>query len=243
VVKRDVKVREQRFFDTETSQELWQQRQDMGWPNHLNPFSVLIAAMGNHWREDCRESVQEMAQATFNQGYDVVFYEEHDRCYQPYDALGIMRNLAYHRAIKEGFEFICYVDNDVRPSPDTLIRLMHRFVPVISPIIVYSDGKSHGLSMPTMEQNRGLAMVTSFVLSLVVFQTSVFLPFATSPFWQDALGADENYHFSKLAMMGHRPFVDTDVVVECVTPPSYPLDRTVDRSVASLDSYRSELLR
>lgn len=232
--KRDVKIREQRFFDTETAQELWQQRQDMGWPNHLSPFSVLIAAMGNHWHEGCRDAIESMAKYTFNTGYDVVFYEEHDRCYQPYDGLGIMRNLAYQRAIREGFEFICYVDNDVRPPEDALVKLQRRFVPVIVPIIVYSDGKSHGLSMPTMVQNQGLAMITSCVLSMVLFQTAVFLPFATSPFWQDALGADESYHFSKLAMAGHRPFVDTDVVVECVAPPSYPLDQTVGRTLQDL---------
>lgn len=234
-----VRVNEHRFFDTEGAKTLWHNRLDMGWPTHNRPFSTLIAAMGNHWHKGCKEAVMDMAEFTWKQGYDVSVYEEPDRCYQPYDSLGIMRNLAYMKAIREGWEYLCYVDNDIKPQEDTLVTLLHRFLPVVLPIVVYADGGDHGLSVPKLEQGRGLAMVTSSVLSMVLCQTVVFLPWATSPLWQDALGADETYHFARLAMVGHRPFIDTNVVVECVSPPHYPLQETMNRTVEDLDNFRS----
>ena len=71
-------------------------------------------------------------------------------------------------------------------------------------------------------------MVGSYVISFVLFRTSVFLPWALNPFWQDAIGADEGYHFSKLEMAGHRPFVDTDVEVVVQSAPHFPLDDVLD---------------
>ena len=211
-------------MQSKSADRLRNQRIEMGWAKHVSPFSTLIAAMGNHWQPSCYEALEAMAEYTWSKGIELCLYEEPDRCYQPFDALGVMRNAAYMRALREGYEFILYVDNDVCPQPGVLYQLLNRFMPIISPIIVYADGNDHGLTMPKIEQGKGLAMVSSCVLSMVLIQTSVFAPWAIIPFWQDALGADEAYHFSRLAVAGHRPFVDTDVVVTCVSPPHYPLD-------------------
>jgi len=215
-----------RFYaETEHQQDLWKARMENGLPSHVSPYSVLIAAMGQHWRPGSLEAVTALAQATFDAGYTVCFYEEPDRCYTPYDALGVMRNLAYYRALEEGWEYLLYVDNDVIPQPDALVRLLRRHVPLISPIVSYADGQPYGLTLPQMERGRGLAMVSSCVLSFLLFNAAVLRPYALSPFWQDALGADEFYHFAKLRTgTGHRPFVDSDVEVICSDPPHYPLD-------------------
>lgn len=236
-IPKKIKLTEHAWVDSERLSDLRKERRDLGLPDHVAPFSVLIAAMGHHWHPGCFEAVYEMAKTTADEGYSVTFYQEQDRCYQPYDGLGIMRNLSYMRAIREGYEFLLYVDNDVSPEPDSLLRLLRRCVPVVSPVVVYADGQDHGLSMPKMERGLGLALVSSCVLSFLLFQTAVFFPFATAPFWQDALGADEAYHFAKLAIGGHRPFVDTDTVVTCVSGPHYPLDRSLDRGVADLASF------
>ena len=221
-----------RWFETESQKRLWEQRADAKLPEHLSPFSVLVAAMGNYWMPGCREAVEAMCVEAWEQGYQVMLWEEHDCCFNPYDALGTMRNKSYMKAILEGYEYLCYVDNDVQPPKDALIRLMHRMVPVISPIIVYADGEAHGMGMPKMEQGQGMALVGTVLLSMLVFQTQVFLPWALTPFWDNAIGSDEAYHFQRLAMAGHRPFVDTDVVVTVQRPPSFPLkDRLAARRI------------
>jgi len=219
-----VTLTDRAWVNSQQAHDLRSTRIDMGWPKHVSPFSTLIAAMGNYWHPGCKEAIEAMCQFTWEAGYEVTFYEEEDACYAPYDSLGIMRNSAYYRALQEGYEYLLYVDNDIQPQPDTLVKLLHRYVPILSPIVRYADGEAHGLTLPAMESGKGLAMVSSIVLSCLLFQTSVFLPYALTRFWQDSLGAGETYHFDKLAMTGHRPFVDTDVVVTCVSPPHFPLD-------------------
>lgn len=216
--------RDQRYFETKHKKELHEQRLLSGESTHISPFSTLVAAMGNYWKPGCFESIREMVQTTFDAGYEICFYEEHDRCYNPFDAIGSMRNMAYWRAIREGWEYLLYIDNDVIPPSNALVQLLNRRVPIISPIIVYADGDDHGLSMPRMPQGQGLALISSCVLSFLLIKTSVFFPWATQSFWGNALGDDEGYHFAKLEMAGHRPFVDTDIIVTCVAPPHFPLD-------------------
>mgnify|MGYP001561307139 FL=1 len=216
-----------RWFETENQKLLWDQRVDKLLPEHLSPFSVLVAAMGNYWQPGCKEAAEAMCEFTWNQGYQVTLWEEPDCCYNSYDGLGTMRNKSYMKAILEGYEYLCYVDNDVKAPKDALVRLMHRMVPIISPIVVYADGLDHGLGLPNMEQNRGLAMVGEVVLSMLVFQAKVFLPWALIPFWDNAIGSDESLHFRRLAMAGHRPFVDTDVVVTAMKPPTFPLKEKI----------------
>jgi hypothetical protein len=219
-----------RLFETENQKKLWEQRADAKLPEHLSPFSVLVAAMGTYWMPGCKQAAEAACRFAWERGYQVLLWEEPDCCYDPYDGLGTMRNKAYMKAILEGYEYICYLDNDVMMGEQALVRLMHRMVPIVSPIVRYADGQNHGLTLPDMEGGKGLALVGSVVLSMLVCQTKVFLPWALTPFWDNAIGSDESYHFARLAMAGHRPFVDTDIVVTAQTPPTFPLkDRLKQR--------------
>ena len=219
-------------------------RQEMAWPLHVSPYSTFIAAMGNYWREGCFEAVRGMQDYARDRGIRTSLVEMPDRCYQPYDALGTMRNYAYMRAINEGYEYILYVDNDVKPKPSILMDLLNRHVPIIAPVISYADGKDWGLGTPKVKRGQGLAMVGNLILSMVLFETRVFLPYTNVPFWADAIGADEGYHFLRLQMQGAKPFLDTDVEVLCVDPPHFPLDKTLhSRTKDNLDSWRSSLAK
>ena len=217
-------LKEHRYFDSEHAKKIYEERLNDGRPKHISPNSTLIACMGNHWKGNSYERVKAMADFAWKEGYLVTMYEEHDCCYRPYDALGVMRNSAYAKSILEGFEYILYCDNDVQPKPDALVKLLRDMVPIVSPVITYADGQAHGMTMPLLPRNQGILMVTSCVLSFLLFKTAVFLPFSHIPFWQDAIGADEEYHFRRLAMLGHYPFVDTNVEVVCLDPPHFPLD-------------------
>ena len=204
-------------------------RVDAGLPPHISPGSVLVAAMGAHWYPGCLEAMKAMAKHTLMAGRFVRFYAEQDRCYEPYDGLGTMRNLAYMRAIQEGFEYILYVDNDVLPEKDALVRLQDRCLPIMSPRIAFPDGLDYNMPQATIPENSGLVMGTSVLLSFLLFKTEVFLPFALSSFWDNARGADEEFHFRKLAMLGHHPMVDTSTLVKVQNAPHFPFDH-IDRS-------------
>ena len=209
----------------ESIKDFYDERIQKALPTHVSPGSTLIAAIGQHWHPGCLEAVTKMAKATANAGYDICFYEEHDRCYNKFDAIGLMRNMAYMKAIREGWEYLLYVENDVQPKPDALIHLLkHPELPVVSPIIRYADGDPHGQTLPSFEDNTGIFMITSCVTTFLLFQTVVFLPWALGGFWESVIGADELYYFTKLAQTGIRPFVDTSEEVKAVQGPHYPLD-------------------
>mgnify|MGYP001610294187 CR=1 FL=1 len=197
---------------------------------HVAPFSVLIAAIGPHWEPGCFEAVELMAETYWKQGYQVALYEEADLCYQPYDALGSMRNRALRRALEEGWEYLLYVDNDVLPKPDVLGHMVHAhgpgFPPVVAPILEYTSGKTWETVMVTkMERDKGIAMVSSVLLSMVLVRTRCFLPWVFSGFWEDAIGTTEDFHWEKLAQgTDIHPWVDTDVVVKVLKDPHFPLE-------------------
>mgnify|MGYP001585026236 FL=1 len=218
-------MREHRWFRTEEHQALFTKRRYLApLQAHQAPWSVLVAAIGPYWKEGCEDAVWAMCKAHHEAGYEVAMVEIPDLCYRPYDALGTMRNAAYMQAMDEGWEWICYVDNDVRPPEDAVTKLIGHMLPIVAPRLKYLDGAPTGVSQATMEGGRGPAMVSSITLSMIVFQTAVFRPWWRGDFWADAIGAAEEHHFRRLAAIGHHPFVDTDVEVEVLGAPHYPLD-------------------
>ena len=197
-----------------------QRKDQLGW-GQLNPDSVMIATMGSHWEPGAWHKVMDMTKATIAAGHRTAFVELQDRCFNPYDALGSMRNEAILMAQNAGFEWLCYLDNDVLPEPDTLLRLLNRQLPVIAPYVV-EPGTGTKLHGPYREPNSGVQPVRWTVLSMLLFHTNVF--HSTGPqFWRDAIGADEGYHFQVLYYYGHRLHLDTDVQVATTSRPNYPL--------------------
>ena len=191
----------------------------------LLPYSTLIIAMGDHWEPGAKEAVMAMREYSRERGQiEVELVEEQDRCFLWGDALGSMRNMGYRRAMEGGFEYLLYVDNDVTPPPWALLQLLSRHMPITVPRLVYADGEAHGVNVTQLPENQGLAMAGSVLLSMVLFKTSIFYPYADHDFWGNSLGDDEEYHFTKLAMRGLQPMVDTDLTVVCLQPPHFPLD-------------------
>ena len=240
-----------------------EERDRNGFPRRAAPNSVLIASLGANWEPGCRDAVVTMANETANKGYWVSLYQVPDLCYQPYDALGTMRNTAYVKALIQGWEYLLLLNNDVVPQPDTLLRLMNRHLPIVAPAIRYRDedtligqyqevGKKEGKAFEyediplfyTVPQarpdrrNKGLALAGAVLLDFVLFKSRVFMPWATGAFFQDAIGAGELYHWEKLDMVAHNPWLDTDVVLEVVKPPHFPLDRRPDKFGPNLEAPR-----
>lgn len=188
---------------------------------HVRPWSVLVAAMGNHWKPGCWQKVLDMVQYTNNQGFLCNLEEIMDRCFNPYDAMGAMRNEAVIRA-RQGYEYLMMVDNDVLPDPDTISRLMHWHVPIVAPYVI-EPGVGRPLHGPVQARDQGLRQIRWCVLSMVLYRTTVFGSFPGGEFWNNAVGADEGYHFQKLWDVGHNPWVDTTLLLPVYQAPTYPL--------------------
>ena len=230
-----IPIHERHWFGSEPDAGLYKARQSTRWGGHVAPYSVLVAAMGNHWvtEPDCRVAVEAMAGYHAKQGYRVCFYEIQDMCKEPYDALGIMRNKALFRAVDEGFEYLCYVDNDVEPPEDALNNLVTHQFDVIAPRIEFWNGEAYGLEMPTTAPGMGLGTCVNVVLSMLLFRTASLIPWRASGFWENPVGADESYHFQKLNKV---LFFDSNVTVKIWRPPHFPLNDSVERTLADLDS-------
>jgi hypothetical protein len=168
-----------------------------------------------------------MIQYAQNIGIRCTLEEMQDRCNQPYDALGTMRNEAWLKAAGGGYEFILYLDNDVLPREDTLVRLIRRQQPVIVPWIE-EPPKPTGeplriLHGPVQQAFYGQHKIKWSVLSFMLWNVNVLRSFG-GIFWSDAIGADEGFHFQRLYYQtGIQPMIDTEVVVPIFQPPTYPL--------------------
>ena len=210
-----------RSYPTVQEQQLAMKQNERQWP-HIRPHSVLIAAMGYHWAPTAWNKVIDMITETQKQGAYVALQEIQDRCLRPYDALGTMRNEAILQADSEGFEFLCYVDNDVLPKPDTLLRLLAWDMPIVAPLVL-EPGTGKQLSGPAVQANSGLHPAKWAVLSMLLFRTAVLRPYR-GMFWSDAVGADEGFHFQRLwAETGHRPYLDSNTQLVVAGEPLYPL--------------------
>lgn len=210
-----------RSYPSEQELSRSQQLMERGWP-HIRPGSVLVAAMGNHWRGPSWNKVVDMVDFSQQQGVYCALQEIQDRCFNPYDALGTMRNEAILTALGEGFEYICFLDNDVQPEPDFLTKLMAWNMPIVAPYVV-EPGTGTKLFGPALNPGTGLQRAKWCVLSMLLFHASVFRAPHMTEFWRDALGADEGYHFQKFHYYGYHLYIDTGVQLQVGHRPLFPL--------------------
>lgn len=210
-----------RSFASEQERDFSEKVRDHTW-GHIRPHSTLVAAMGNHWAKGSWQKVVEMMQYTHTQGVYCGLTELQDRCFNPYDALGTMRNEAILLAQNEGFEWLLYIDNDVLPEKDTLIKLLNWEMPIITPYVC-EPGTGKKLFGPAWDCNQGLKPLKWSVLTMLLFRTSVFNCFPAGTFWDNPIGADEGFHYQKLWRYGHMPWLDTGIQLLVAGPPHYPL--------------------
>ena len=194
---------------------------DRGW-SHIRPNSVLVAAMGNHWRQGSWNKILDMVEHTQEAGVYCALSEIQDRCFNPYDALGTMRNEAILTALGEGFQYLCYIDNDVKPEKDYLLKLLQWQMPIVAPFVVEPGTGAKLFGPGELQVNTGLQRAKWAVLSMLLFNTSIFRSIGAE-FWSNAIGADEGYHFNKLHYYGYYLYVDTAVQLEVGGRPLYPL--------------------
>lgn len=203
-----------------TDQEAMRRKATNMW-GRLRADSVLVACMGNHWTPGAWNRVADMVVATQKAGIDCGLTELQDRCLNPHDSLGTMRNEAIMMTQVEGFEWLLYLDNDVLPEPDMLLRLLKFQLPIIAPFVA-EPGVGRPLHGPPQQANTGIKPIKWCVLSALLMHSNVF--HSTGPhFWLDAIGADEGVHFQTLWYYGHRLWMDTTTLLQVASRPNYPL--------------------
>lgn len=185
---------------------------------HLNPNSVLVIAISNHWQEGGWWRLQNMLRFTEKAGFTIAFDEVDDMSLMPPDAIGIMRACAAMKALDAGFEWCLMLDTDCWVEEDTLVRLLSHDRPIVYPLCIADNDRYPGgpLSSPRfLKSGLGLQPVGWATMSCMLFNTKVFnclAPYA----WHG-----HDYHFSQnLAHFGHRIYVDTDTVVHLTRGPA-----------------------
>lgn len=199
-------------------------QEEKGW-SHNRPNSVLLWAIGNHWKPGSWQHVMDMMKFTIDQGVYVEFREGQDRCFEYADALGVMRNEGILVAENLGLEWICFVENDVWPPPDALIRMLQDYdatkANIITPFIC-EQGSGRPLHGPHVGPDSGFHWMKWSVLSFIMFRTAIFKSYP-GDFWETAIGADEGYHFQKFFRNGYYLGMDSALQIPALRRPQYPL--------------------
>ena len=237
-------------FATEQEKREAIRRNAVGWP-HIRPNCTMVAPIGNHWAPGAWQCVVDMVQYTNSQGVACWLMEIQDRNFNPFDAMGVMRNEACLVAQSAGFEWPLMVDNDVRPNPDTLLRLLAWDMPIVAPYVEEPctecpqckrepfRARENNVDVwrcvcgwnqpviklhgPHCDLNTGLRPIRWSVLSMLLFRTVLFNCFPGGTMWADPMGADEGFHFKRLWWYGHRPYLDTNIQLPVWSKPHYPL--------------------
>jgi hypothetical protein len=183
--------------------------------------SVFVASIGNQWEPGCWEAVVDMLLYTKDHGPDVGFREivSVQRAFPRYDPIE-MRNEAILRALEDGVTSICMVDNDVKPEPDLLMRLLAHRRSVVAPLIM-EKGHPIGAS----GQGQGLEPCGWTVFSFLLFSTMVF---NTSTRFE---GTTEGLIFRTLAHYGHELWVDTNSELKLTRGATRPGAKTYEENL------------
>ena len=200
-------------FETDSEADL--QRGRVGWP-HLKPGSVFIAAIGSMWQPGCYPAVKAMVECHRELGFACWLEEIQDsKTQEPYAEIRPMRDYGIRKAQAAGFEWVCLVDCDVKPVPDTLSRLIRHDVPIIAPLTLWSNGERAVGEPHTVRPNTGLQPMVWVPLSFLLIRVTVLNCLGLTLFSDSIL---EGYVFQRLWHFGHRPIVDTDMVLDARDP-------------------------
>jgi len=127
----------------------------------------------------------------------------------PYTSLGAMIDHACMQAHDRGFEYVFVVQTDILPRKDLLLHLLKYELPIMVPIII--DPDSHrAVGGPPHEPNSGLKPMRWVPFPAMLIKTTVF------NCCDDFFGAQptEDMTWERFWHYGHRPWMDTDQVLE-----------------------------
>jgi len=217
-----------RGFSSREERALYEKQVAYGWPNS-QPNSVYIACVGQMWATGSWEAVTKMMEATQEAGFNCWRQETSDpKIHIPYTDIESMRDSGAVEAMRLGFDYLCWIDNDIHPEPDLLLRLMASEKPVIVPFI---NGPAN-ISSPKYIFGQGVQPIKWAVLSMLLIKTTVLNCLGPVP--TTGLTGEGDF-FRRLAYYGHQAWMDTDSVLEASSP-SVIAGRTWDKYWEDMES-------
>lgn len=212
-------------YKTEVEVERYQQEENYGYSN-ISPGSVLVAAIGTTWKPGTWERVVNMVQYARDQDYTTWLDEIPDSLsLPPYEELPIMRQRAVLLAQARGFEWLCIVENDILPEPELLVNLLKRDVAILGPRILDPDHEGGTIGSPHWKPNQGCVPMKFLPFTFLLFRTAVF-NCTPQAFIETRLEGDL---FLRLWGFGHRPYQDTNNMLEIASAPKYREESEADR--------------
>ena len=124
------------IFRTPREQKLDAKNRREGWP-HATLGSVYIGAIGRRWQPGCYEKAVVMKEYADAQGM-LCWLEEQSEYHGsfPLPDISGMRDDAILKALSGGFEWVCFIDNDVEVPPDLLSRFTQYGLPIVAPLML-----------------------------------------------------------------------------------------------------------
>lgn len=191
---------------------------------HAHPDSVFIAQIGANYDPGCWQALMDMLLYTQQQGIQAWMEEiTPQQGSFPFVDIAGMRDSGVMQARSGGFEYVCLIDSDTKPEPDTLAKLIAHDIPIVAPYII-EPGVERMLGAPEWGLGEGLRPARWVCASMILFKTSVF----NCPNTSFKTGTDDDLFFQQLWVYGHRPYIDTNVQLEITKPPQRPGQYTWD---------------
>lgn len=228
-------------FPSSQEAKLFELQADYSFP-HSRPGSVAIVTTGTMWRpgSGAWKAVMDMFYYTYMKGLACWFQEVRDpRSGIPYSHLGAMMDHGLLQSQDRGFQYTFLIQTDILPKPDLLIRLLSRELPILAPLIIDPlSGK--GVGGPMNEPNQGLKRMRWIPFPCLLIENTVLNCVGHNVF--TGLPS-EDFMWHRLSHYGHRPWQDTDQVLEMATHATRHGNLTFDEQMEwfrSVDERRRE---
>lgn len=219
--------RQKRNAGTQPEMKAFARQRKFSYP-HPHPYSVYVGAVGNLWLPGAYKAVEAMVEHHSSLGYDVDFQEVPVSFPQAVPDINAVRD-SIARNGRE-YEFVCIIDNDVKPAKDCLSLLMGYGVPIIGPYMARPDTNSM-VGEPKYDSLTGLKPMRWLCSSMVLFNSRIF----NIPGTLFTGNQQESDFYHHLAVYGFQSHIATDVVVDLLRPPNgIRVDETYDERIDTL---------
>jgi hypothetical protein len=216
-------------FENKTIAERYYTQEENGNP-HFNPGSVLVATIGTDFPGNCKELIHAMILYTREAGYSVKYQEMqvyHNTFPQP--AHASTRNHAINSGRIGGSDYICFVDTDVIPEEDTLVKLLKHEVSVIGPYVIDPEDGTL-LGGPQREKDSGIHLQKWVAQCFLLIKTGVFhnteIHFASDE--------AEDIFSQRIHLYGLTQYVDSGIKLKLASPPGRPDSKNWDNRMEGL---------
>ena len=204
-------------FDNQLTAERYFEEELNGNP-HFSPGSVLIAIIGTDFPEGCKEKIKAMYLYAREAGYNVKYIEM--QVYHntfPQASHASTRNHAINSGRIGGTDYICFLDTDVEPTEDMLVKLLAHKSSIITPYVI-DPALNRQLGGPTRQKDSGVYNQKWIAQCFMLIKTAVFNNTEIHFAYDEA----EDMFSQRIHLYGINQQVDTSQILTLASPPGRP---------------------